>query len=181
VTRLLGAATPPFTVTYSGFVLEETPAVLGGSLAVSATTAVGETVPAAYALRPGGLTSPNYALTFVDGRLTTKYAICPLSDLSKPAKGASVPIKLSLCNTAGTNLSRAGISLTPIEIDRTGAKVATASGLFRFDKKLGGGGGYQYDVSTKGLIAGQGITYTLVFRASTDVAGVLQAVNFVLK
>ena len=34
------------------------------------------------------------------------------------------------------------------------------------------GGGYQYKVPTKGLIPGHGITYTLVFRVSTDPAGV---------
>ena len=181
VTRVLGASVPSFAVTYSAFANDETPAVLGGSPAVAATTVINTTAPAVYILRPSGLTSTNYALTFVDGRLTTKYAICPLFDGSKPATGASVPVKLSLCNAVGANLSRAGITLTAIEIDRGSTKVATASGTFKFEDKLTSGGGYQYKVPTKGLVTGQRITYTLIFRVSTDVSGVYQAVNFVLK
>jgi hypothetical protein len=47
-----------------------------------------------------------------------------------------------------------------------------ASGSFTFDTKLISGGDYQYGDATSGLVAGRGITYTLKFRVSSDVAGV---------
>jgi hypothetical protein len=54
-----------------------------------------------------------------------------------------VPIKLFLCDTAGTNLSKSTITLTPVEIDQGTTKVASASGTFPFNAKLTTGGGYQ--------------------------------------
>src|SRR5207247_10066665 len=66
-----------FTVRYAGFQNGETPSVLGGSLSFSGagTTAVNAGGP--YTVTPGGLTSSNYAITFVDGSLTITKA--PLS------------------------------------------------------------------------------------------------------
>jgi hypothetical protein len=54
-------------VTYSGFVLGQSPSVLGGTLSFSqgATIQVGS-----YSNAPQGLTSSNYAITFVPGQLT---------------------------------------------------------------------------------------------------------------
>jgi hypothetical protein len=66
-TKTYGAADPAFTVTYSGFVNGETPAVLGGTLAFS--RAPGENV-GSYLITPSGLTSGNYTITFNTGTLT---------------------------------------------------------------------------------------------------------------
>jgi hypothetical protein len=181
VTRLLGASTPAFGVTYAGFMNGETAAVLGGSLVVAPTAAVSATAPALYTLRSSGLTSSNYAITYVDGKLTTVYRICLLYDPTKPASGSTIPIKLYLCNTTGANLSKSAITLTAIQIDQGSTKVASASGSFTFNAKITSGGGYQYNVSTKGLVVGKGITYTLKFRVSTDVAGVFQYATFIIK
>ena len=56
-------------VAYSGFVNSETATVLGGALSYSGTSQ-GATNAGHYAITPGGLTSTNYTLSFVDGALT---------------------------------------------------------------------------------------------------------------
>jgi hypothetical protein len=65
-TQVPGAATPPFFVLYSGFVLGQGPSVLGGNLTFS-TKASG---PGTYTITATGLTSSNYAIQFVPGKLT---------------------------------------------------------------------------------------------------------------
>ncbi len=56
-------------VTYSGFVNSETSAVLGGTLTYGGTSQ-GAAAVGAYTIVPGGLTSSNYMLSFVNGVLT---------------------------------------------------------------------------------------------------------------
>jgi hypothetical protein len=67
--RLQGAANPPLTATYSGFVASEGPANLSGAL-VLGTPAVVASPPGAYAITAGGHASTNYIITYVDGVLT---------------------------------------------------------------------------------------------------------------
>jgi hypothetical protein len=67
-------------VTYSGFVLGETPAVLGGTLSYNTQGAVNV---GSYAITPGGLTSSNYAITFVSGTLTIDPAIATVKANNK--------------------------------------------------------------------------------------------------
>jgi hypothetical protein len=75
-TKVYGEANPAFTVHYSSFVLGQDESVLGGSL--SFTTPADATSPVTgYAVTPGGLTSTNYAITFMGGTLTVTRA--PLS------------------------------------------------------------------------------------------------------
>jgi type VI protein secretion system component Hcp len=68
-TKIQGQANPPFTASYSGFVLGQGPGVLGGRLTFR-TTAKASSPPGTYPITPSGLTSANYAITFVDGTLT---------------------------------------------------------------------------------------------------------------
>jgi filamentous hemagglutinin family protein len=56
-------------VTYSGFVNNETSAVLGGTLGYAGTSQNAKNV-GNYAITPNGLTSTNYTVSFVDGSLT---------------------------------------------------------------------------------------------------------------
>ncbi|MBW6479408.1 MAG: T9SS type A sorting domain-containing protein [Bacteroidales bacterium] len=62
-----------FTVSYSGFVNDETPGVLQGTLSYSgpATTAINA---GQYTITPQGLTSVNYEIVFVNGLLTISKA-----------------------------------------------------------------------------------------------------------
>jgi hypothetical protein len=101
-----------FTVRYSGFVNSETPAVLFGSLSFSgtATTAF---LPGTYTVTPGGLTSSNYLISFVDGTLAITYGTCsgsPAVGILPPINsngtsvwklGSTVPVKFTVCDASG--------------------------------------------------------------------------------
>jgi len=67
--RVFGQPDPAFTVTPSGLVNGDTLASLGGTLTV-ATSATQASAPGAYPLTPGGLSSPDYVITFKAGTLT---------------------------------------------------------------------------------------------------------------
>jgi hypothetical protein len=69
LTKIEGESNPQFTVSYSAFVLNQGPANLGGVLTFN-TSATASSLPGIYAITPGGLTSTNYAITFVSGTLT---------------------------------------------------------------------------------------------------------------
>jgi YD repeat-containing protein len=60
---------PALTATFTGFVPGETPAVLNGTLLIQ-TTAAARSAPGTYAITVGGLTSPNYAITYSGSTLT---------------------------------------------------------------------------------------------------------------
>jgi len=66
--KIYGAALPGFTASYEGFVRGQGPGVLGGSLAF-ATPAKVDSVVGQYSLTPSGLSSGNYSITFVDGKV----------------------------------------------------------------------------------------------------------------
>lgn len=83
-----GASFSPFTVRYSGFVNGETPGVLGGTLTFSGPGAAAVNVGTGYTVTPGGLTSSNYAITFVSGALNITKApltITADADITTPA------------------------------------------------------------------------------------------------
>jgi len=60
---------PPFSVTYDGFVLGETPAVLSGTVVFSSAVTPA-TAPGQYPIAAGGVSSPNYAIQFIPGTIT---------------------------------------------------------------------------------------------------------------
>lgn len=62
-----GQADPGFTVTYSGFVANQTAAVLSGNLVFSRDAGQN---PGSYAVTASGLSSTNYSFTYVSGTLT---------------------------------------------------------------------------------------------------------------
>ena len=64
-----GDANPPFTITYTGFVLGETVANLATPPAVS-TIATAASAPGYYSLDPTSAGSNNYNITYTSGRLT---------------------------------------------------------------------------------------------------------------
>ena len=69
--KVYGQPNPAFTVSDCGFVLNQDPSVLGGTLTFSTSaTAASHVLAGGYSITPGGLTSTNYAITFVNGTLT---------------------------------------------------------------------------------------------------------------
>src|SRR5207253_6748181 len=67
--RGYGQGNPVFSVHYSGFVLGQDANVLAGTLGFG-TPAMASSNVGSYAITPGGLTSPNYALSYGNGTLT---------------------------------------------------------------------------------------------------------------
>src|SRR5207245_7251300 len=68
--KVYGAPLPAFSASYSGFVLGEAASVLGGTLGfTTAATASSLVAGSPYPITPAGLTSTNYNITFVAGKL----------------------------------------------------------------------------------------------------------------
>lgn len=128
------------------------------------------------------------APTFLDVQVTydyeeplaPSYAACPLYDQTKAHRaGATVPIKLQLCDAAGGNLSSGTIVVNAAGLtylDGTASALVEDSGNanpdadFRYDEELGG---YVFNLSTAGLSSG---TWQLTF----TVDGVTDPTYYVL-
>lgn len=83
--KTYGGAAVPFTVSYTGFVNNETAASLSGTLAFNFADA--PTTPAgAHTITPSGLSSPNYAITFASGTLTVNKAALSVTAADKTRK-----------------------------------------------------------------------------------------------
>jgi trimeric autotransporter adhesin len=68
-TKIEGTPNPPFTITYTGFVLGETAASLS-TQPVAVTSATTTSSAGYYTVIPEGAASPNYNITYTPGRLT---------------------------------------------------------------------------------------------------------------
>ena len=86
-----GVEAPAFTVTYQGFIGEETEAVLDGELAFDCEYAVGSNA-GEYVITPKGQTAQNYNITFNEGKLTVaKAALSVTADNKETTYGAEAP------------------------------------------------------------------------------------------
>lgn len=68
--KAYGAADPAFSANITGLVSGDTAASLGGSLSFSTNEPAGNAPVGAYTITPSGVSSPNYAITFVPATLT---------------------------------------------------------------------------------------------------------------
>ena len=75
-----GQPIPTFSAKYSGFVLGQGPGVLSGSLAFN-TPATPASPAGLFSIVPAGLSSSNYAITYVNGTLSVTAAPPPLAPL----------------------------------------------------------------------------------------------------
>ncbi len=91
--KVYGAPVPTvFTASYSAFVLGEGPSVLGGALTFTTNASTSSGVGSGYTITPGGLTSANYAITFVPGILTvTRAPLTIKADDKTKVTGAALP------------------------------------------------------------------------------------------
>jgi hypothetical protein len=92
-TKPYGSPMPTLSVTYSGFVLDQDPSVLGGVLAFATTARASSHVQAGgYPITPGGWTSNNYAIDYVSGTLTiTPVSLTITADNKTKVYGAGLP------------------------------------------------------------------------------------------
>jgi hypothetical protein len=171
------SALPIFTAQMAGFVLSETASVLGGTLAF--TVPAGANLAAGtYAVTPGGLTSDNYAITYVPGVLTVTGAVCEFEATQDANAGRTIVVKVSLCSPTGRDLSSSSTTVTAFELVGPNGTTTPQSagnsnpgGLFRKTGKT-----YTYNLKTTGLVAG---AYQLKFRVSGD--SVPQTVRFSIR
>jgi hypothetical protein len=119
---VLNTGTPGFTATYTGFVLGETPANLTGTLACTG----GVNTIGAHPITCTGLTSANYALTFVAGTATVDYAgvgactngtghqiLAPIaadgSSIFTRATTTTIPAQFQVCDANGKSIGVGGV------------------------------------------------------------------------
>jgi hypothetical protein len=103
---------------------------------------------------------------------TVSYGVCALFDQNKAARsGATMAIKLRLCDVASANLSAPMIEVTAIGVSKISdtalgpvedAGNANPDDNFRYEPSLAG---YIYNLRTTGLSTG---TYRLIFRVGAD-------------
>jgi hypothetical protein len=115
-----------------------------------------------------------------------RYSVCLLYDPTKAVQsGATIPIKLQLCDGSGNDLSSSSItvhatSVTRISTSTSGAVEnagnANPDDNFRFDATLGSTGGYIFNLKTTGLSTG---TYKVNFTVTGD--SFVYAANFEVK
>jgi hypothetical protein len=103
------------------------------------------------------------------------YHVCLLYDPTKAVKsGATLPVKLQLCDGTGNDLSSSTITLHATSITQVSTSISGAvedpgnanpDNDFRFDATLGPTGGYVFNLKTTGLATG---TYNLNFTVTGD-------------
>lgn len=110
--RIFGVSNPAFTVSYSGFKLNDDSSALSGTLAFGTQATIASNV-GAYLVVPAGVSSPNYSITFVSGTLTINRAPTQTSADSRTiASGSSIALSGTLKNSLGVALSNRTVSLT---------------------------------------------------------------------
>jgi hypothetical protein len=135
-TRFEAQANPTLTVSYNGFVLTETAAVLL-TVPVITTTAVLASPPGAYPITVTGATAANYTITFVNGALTVQpkqnQTITFAAPATKTYGNADFAIGATSTNTTipvtvvSSNTSVATIIGNNIHIVGAGTSTITAS------------------------------------------------------
>ena len=137
--KVTGAADPALRVVYDGFVNGEGPGKLSGDLDCSSVASSGSPV-GTYPITCSGLTSPDYAITWVDGTLTVTFApagACidgPGHEVLQPidANGSSVfkhkstvPVKFRVCDADGSSIG------PPPSVVQSFRLIGTQAGTFQ--------------------------------------------------
>jgi len=126
-----GAGFSSFTVSYNGFVLGETAAKLNGALVYSGSATTAVNAGKNYEIISGGLTSSNYSISFVPGKLTIAKKV-----LTVMAVGPSKEYGTTLISSSGSTNFIAGVTGVGSEIvtgvtltpDAAGLSPATPAG-----------------------------------------------------
>ncbi|MBA2753300.1 MAG: hypothetical protein H0U40_02400 [Chloroflexia bacterium] len=167
----VSAADNVLSASWDGGVLETISSGLGGSETVWVQYAYSVTATSSLTrLQFADVGVSNSLGSYLDdvSVVEVQYGICTLYDASKPVKsGATKPIKLQLCDSAGNNLSSPSLVLHAVNLIKVDGTVtstavedagqANPDWDFRYDADLAG---YIYNLSTGGLTTG---TWQLLF------------------
>jgi RHS repeat-associated protein len=127
--RVYGQPNPAFTAGYSGFVLGQDPAVLGGSLTFTTSTTTASHVQAdGYPIIPGGLTSTDYAIAFVNGTLTIAPAPLTITANSQTMTYGGPPPALTASYSGFVNGDTAVSLTTPPTFGTTATAASHVAG-----------------------------------------------------
>lgn len=115
-----GSPKPTFTATYDGFVNNETPSVLSGTLGFDCSYDPSTSDAGTYTITPKGLTSNNYIITFQPGTLTVTQA----EVVDKPTQ------KFTTATYDGTDKQLLnGVDLTKMTVTLNGTNVTDVNAL----------------------------------------------------
>ena len=114
-----GLGYSPFTVSYNGFIDGEDETVLSGTLSFTGTATTAQDAGTGYVVTPGGLSSENYEITYVDGYL----------DIHRTDQTITFdPIPQQILSNSSFELSAVASSGLTIEYSSSDESVATVSG-----------------------------------------------------
>ena len=124
-TKLFGAPLPTFTATYSGFVNGENETALTTPVSLGCTAAAGSAT-GPYLITPGGATSGNYAIAFVNGTLTIQKAATTATIVSSknPAKPGET---IAFTFTASAVAPGAGTASGTVQFKINGSSAGSGS------------------------------------------------------
>jgi hypothetical protein len=171
-TKVYGEPNPGFTAGYNGFVLGQDPSVLSGTLAFSTpASAASHAQAGGYPITPSGLTSSNYAITFVNGTLTiTPAPLTITADDQSMVYGAPLP-NLTASYAGFVNGDTPASLTTPVTLS-TSATSSSPVGTYTIQASGATSTDYQIAFVNGTLTIDQaGTTTSLVSSANPSVYG----------
>ena len=124
-----GDTAPAYTVRYAGFVNNETESVVTGLITFDCAYAAGSDA-GEYAITPKGATADNYAITFVEGKLTVGKLTAALAwndYAERTCDGKASNVTASVTNKIGSD--DVTVTVTGGDAVNAGTYTATATGL----------------------------------------------------
>ena len=188
-TKILNAALPSFTASYSGFVNGDGPSSLTGTLSCT-TNATASSPVGTYTITCSGQSSTSYNLIYKSGILTIIYQpggtcdgdmghviLQPINadGTSVWKQGRTIPAKFRVCDANGVSMGTPGlvssfnliqiIAGTVTTVDET-VSSTTPDTLFRWDPT---GQQWIFNIATTNLPAGQTYVYTIILNDGSTI------------
>jgi hypothetical protein len=161
-----------FTVRYDGFVNGETSAVLGGTLSFSGVGTTAVNAGTGYVVTPGGQTSSNYNIHYVNGSLNiTKAHLTVTADNQSYDEGIP-PTDLTATITGfvnGETLGNSGVTGSPNLTTTANADGSSAPGTYSITVSQGSlaAGNYDFTIFNPGVLQVYDVAPAIVMSGST--------------
>jgi hypothetical protein len=193
-TIILGGTVAP-SASYSGFVLGQTSANLSGTLSCSATKGTGNV--GSSAINCSGQSSTNYSIAFAPGTATVIYQVAGVSCTAGPghvilspianttaftkASTPTIPVQFRVCDVKGASIGSAGVVSSFVLTSVNGVSASTPApqgGPFSFVGGTlangAGSAGWQFNLSTSNLAAGNTYGYQINLNDGTNITFQIQ-------